>query len=265
MNSRQKIEKIIFGTDTPAGKLFDIVLLVAILLSILTVILESTKPLQQNYGKILITAEWIFTILFTIEYIVRIWVVRKPFSYIFSFLGIIDLLSILPSYLSLIFIGSQYLTVVRAIRLLRVFRVFKLNHFMNQGQHIVSALKSSLSKIGVFLFALINIIVILGTVMYVVEGETNGFDSIPRSIYWAIVTVTTVGYGDISPQTPLGQLISSLIMIVGYSIIAVPTGIVSAEFVKQNQSDIKRCKYCQKEIKDEEAKFCSGCGKPLIP
>lgn len=257
---RKKLHKIIFGTDTKLGRLFDIVLLWAILFSILIVIFESLKPLRSEYFTFFNYAEWGFTILFTIEYFTRIWVSPKPFKYIFSFLGLVDLLSIIPTYISLIFTSTHFLIVIRAIRLLRVFRIFKINYFTNQGELIVLAIKASFRKIGVFLFAILNIVVIIGAVMYVVEGEASGFDSIPRSIYWAIVTITTVGYGDISPQTPLGQFISSIIMIVGYSIIAVPTGIVSAEIAKYNyKKDDLRCKYCQSKL-DVKDKFCSNCG-----
>ncbi len=260
---RKKLYKIIFGTDTHAGRLFDIVLLWAILFSIAIVILESLKTLRTEYTTLFIYSEWFFTILFTIEYFTRIWVSPKPFKYIFSALGIIDFLSIIPTYLSLALTGTHVLIVIRAIRLLRVFRIFKLNYLMNQGELIVLAIKASFRKIGVFLFAILNIVIIIGAFMYVIEGEANGFDSIPRSIYWAIVTITTVGYGDISPQTSLGQFISSIIMIVGYAIIAVPTGIVSAEITKQNfVNSALKCKKCSKKLKPED-KFCSNCGNPI--
>ena len=261
MNSfRKKLHKIIFGTDTKLGRLFDIILLWAILFSITIVIFESLKSLQVEYTAFFNYAEWGFTILFTIEYFTRIWISPKPHKYIFSSLGIVDLLSIIPTYLSLALTGTHFLIVIRAIRLLRVFRIFKLNYFMGQGEMILVALKASFRKIGVFLFAILNMVVIIGAIMYVVEGEANGFDSIPRSIYWAVVTITTVGYGDISPQTPLGQFISSIIMIVGYSIIAVPTGIVSAEIAKQNyKKDDLKCNNCNTKI-DIKDKFCSNCG-----
>lgn len=261
---RKKLYKIIFGTDTKLGRLFDIFLLWAILLSITVVIFESLKSLSDQYSVFFTYSEWFFTVLFTIEYFTRIWVSPKPFKYIFSTLGIVDLLSIIPTYISLILTGTHFLIVIRAIRLLRVFRIFKLNYFMGQGELILTALKTSFRKISVFLFAILNIVIIIGAVMYVVEGEASGFDSIPRSIYWAVVTITTVGYGDISPQTPLGQFISSIIMIVGYSIIAVPTGIVSAEIAKQNYKKEKpKCKICESEI-DSKDKFCSNCGNKLI-
>jgi voltage-gated potassium channel len=195
-----------------------------------------------------------------VEYIIRIWVSPKPFKYIFSFLGLVDLLSIIPTYLSLIFAGTHYLIVIRAIRLLRVFRILKLNYFLNQGELIALALKASLRKISVFMFAILNVVIIIGAAMYVIEGEANGFDSIPRSIYWAIVTITTVGYGDISPQTSLGQFMSSIIMLIGYAIIAVPTGIVSSEITKQRYSEkLPKCKQCNQELSSEYT-YCPKCG-----
>lgn len=261
---RKRLYKIIFGTDTRLGRLFDIVLLWAILLSISIVILESLKSLRTEYSAFFFYSEWFFTILFTIEYFTRIWVSPKPSKYIFSTLGIVDLLSIIPTYISLALTGTHVLVVIRAIRLLRVFRIFKLNYFMGQGELIAFALKSSFRKIGVFLFAILNIVIIIGAIMYVIEGEASGFDSIPRSIYWTIVTITTVGYGDISPQTPLGQFISSIIMIIGYAIIAVPTGIVSSEITKQRM-DIKqqKCSNCNTTVDDKNANYCSKCGEKL--
>jgi len=261
---KAKLYQIIFGTDTKPGRLFDIMLLWAILISITVVILESLHPLRAQYPLFFIYTEWFFTILFTIEYFTRIWISPKPYRYIFSYLGIVDLLSIIPTYLSLIFIGTHVLIVIRAIRLLRVFRIFKLNYFLGQGELIVLAIRSSMRKIGVFLFAILNIVIIIGALMYVVEGEANGFDSIPRSIYWAIVTITTVGYGDISPQTSLGQFISSIIMIVGYSLIAIPTGIVSAEITKQQyKKKTPACMNCGTEVSEND-NFCSVCGNKLL-
>jgi len=261
---KKKLYNIIFGTDTKLGRLFDIVLLWAILLSIFIVIFESLKSLSTEYTEFFIYSEWFFTILFTVEYFTRIWVSPKPFKYIFSALGIVDLLSIIPTYLSLALTGTHFLVVIRAIRLLRVFRIFKLNYFMGHGESIILALKASFRKIGVFLFAILNIVVIIGAIMYVVEGEASGFDSIPRSIYWAIVTITTVGYGDISPHTALGQFISSIIMIVGYAIIAVPTGIVSAEITKQSlRSEKVKCNKCGNVLRDLNDKFCSNCGNKI--
>jgi len=258
---KKDLYHIIFDTDTKSAKLFDVFLLWAILLSVLTVIVESIKPARANYGDFLLYAEWFFTILFTIEYIIRIWVSREKVKYVFSTLGIIDFLSIIPTYFSLLFVGTHYLMAIRILRLLRVFRIFKLNYYLSQGEIIVLALKASIKKISIFLFAILNIVVVIGALMYVVEGEASGFDSIPRSIYWAIVTITTVGYGDISPQTPFGQFISSIIMIVGYSIIAVPTGIFSAEFVRQsNPKEEKKCANCNKVIHSDKDNYCSNCG-----
>lgn len=260
---RKKLYRIIFDTDTWLGRLFDIILLWAILLSITIVIFESLKSLRVEYGGFFIYSEWFFTILFTIEYFTRILVSPKPLKYIFSALGIVDFLSIIPTYISLVLTGTHFLIVIRAIRLLRVFRILKLNYLMGQGELIVLALKASYRKIGVFLFAILNIVVIIGAIMYVVEGEANGFDSIPRSIYWAIVTITTVGYGDISPQTALGQFISSIIMIIGYSIIAVPTGIFSAEIARQQiKQKVPKCKKCNSKINLSD-NYCSNCGNEI--
>lgn len=262
--TKEKLHQIIFGTDTRDGKLFDILLLWAILLSIAVVILESLKPLREQYQVLFFYLEWFFTLLFTVEYFTRIWISRKPFHYIYSTLGIVDLLAILPTYLSIFFTGTHFLIAIRGIRLLRIFRILKLNRIMGHGELILLALRRSSGRIGVFLFAILNIVVIIGAIMYVVEGENNGFDSIPRSIYWAIVTITTVGYGDISPQTPLGQFISSIIMIVGYAIIAVPTGILSAEMVKQSyEKEFPECPECGQKYKIGEDHFCSNCGYKL--
>ena len=262
--TRETLYHIIFGTDTRKGRLFDILLLWAILLSIGVVILESLKPLRQEYQEIFYYSEWFFTILFTVEYFTRIWISRKPFHYILSPLGIIDLLAILPTYVSIFFTGTHFLIAIRGIRLLRIFRILKLNRIMGHGELILLALRRSSGRIGVFLFAILNIVIIIGAIMYVIEGENNGFDSIPRSIYWAIVTITTVGYGDISPQTPLGQFISSIIMIVGYAIIAVPTGILSAEMVKQSyEKELPECPECGNKYNAGKDRYCSNCGHKL--
>ena len=226
---RAKLYEIIFEADTTAGKWFDIVLLWAILLSVLVVFLESIAKLRVSYGNIFYYLEWFFTILFTVEYALRIFSTRRPLGYIFSFYGVIDVLAILPTYLSLVIVGSQYFLVIRILRLLRVFRILKLTHMMRQAAILKRALIASRGKIAVFLFAVLSLIVIIGAVMYVIEGPENGFTSIPFSMYWAIVTMTTVGYGDVSPQTTLGQIFASFVMIIGYAIIAVPTGIVSVE------------------------------------
>jgi len=264
-NFKKKIKVIIYGTDTPAGKLFDIVLILTILLSILTVLVESIPEYSSKYFSVFSTVEWIFTILFTAEYLLRIYCIRFASSYIFSFYGIIDLLSIIPSYLSLIFPGASVLRVIRVIRVLRVFRVLKLVQYVGETELLASALLASKRKIFIFLFYVLNIVVILGSVMYLIEGEKAGFDSIPRSIYWAIVTLTTVGYGDISPVTSSGQAVAALVMIIGYSIIAVPTGIVSSELnnLSKNREGYRDCMVCEyKKIKVGSI-YCSNCGAHL--
>ena len=261
---REQIKIIIFGTDTRAGKLFDVVLIITIILSIIAVLLDSVTEYNQKYGNIISTAEWIFTIMFTVEYLLRIYSIRKPVSYIFSFFGIIDLLAVIPTYLSLFFPGTEVLTVIRVLRVLRVFRVLKLAQYMGEANLLVKAMIASRRKIFVFLFALMNIVVILGSIMYLIEGQSAGFTSIPRSIYWAIVTLTTVGYGDISPVTNFGQAIAAIIMIMGYSIIAVPTGIVTSEINYVLKKTKKRnCIVCNKDGYDENDKFCRSCGSKL--
>jgi len=262
---RNKIYEVIFEADTPPGKLFDVLLILAILLSVTVVFLESIEVLKNDYGRIFYALEWGFTILFTVEYLLRIISVNKPLRYIFSFYGVIDFLSIAPTYLSLIIVGSQYLLAIRILRLLRVFRVFKLTHLLTQSNILVGALKASRAKIAVFLFAVLTSVVVIGAIIYVVEGPENGFTSIPVSMYWAIVTLTTVGYGDISPQTPLGQLIASIVMIMGYAIIAVPTGIVSVEIASAARKQITTqvCPHCLAEGHDKDASHCKYCGSKL--
>lgn len=250
---RTRLHIIIYGTDTKAGKLFDLVLLIVILASIVLVMLESVKEIDEKYHDFLNIAEWVVTILFTIEYIARIITVKKPWKYITSFYGIVDLLSTIPKYISLLIAGTHALVALRALRLLRVFRILKLARFLGASNSIVTALRASRVKISVFLFAVVIVSIILGTIMYIVEGDESGFTSIPRGIYWCIVTLTTVGYGDISPVTPLGQFIASIVMIMGYGIIAVPTGIVTAEIAVQGRSR-KRDKTARKQIS------CLGCG-----
>jgi voltage-gated potassium channel len=263
-NLRNRLYEIIFEADTPAGKWFDIILLWAILLSVLVVFLESISAIRISYGVIFYYLEWFFTILFTVEYSLRIFSTRRPSRYIFSFYGVIDLLAILPTYLSLMITGSQYFLVIRILRLLRVFRILKLTHMMRQATILRRALIASRGKIAVFLFAVLSLIVIIGAVMYVIEGPENGFTSIPFSMYWAIVTMTTVGYGDISPQTAVGQIFASVVMIMGYAIIAVPTGIVSVEIAdvtKRTSSQV--CLECLKEGHDSDAKYCKYCGSSI--
>ncbi len=268
-NNKTKLNlyEIIFEADTKAGRLFDIVLLGVILASIVLVMLESIHSVNDYYGDYLKVGEWIVTIIFTIEYFFRIYVLRRPFSYIFSFYGIVDLLSVLPTYLSIFLTGGSGLLVIRALRLLRVFRILKLSRYTKEAGFILRALKESRHKLSVFLAAILTVVTILGTLMYMVEGEENGFTSIPQCIYWAIVTLTTVGYGDIAPHTNLGKFIASFVMILGYSIIAVPTGIVAVAFNKTADEGISTqvCPDCLCQTHDPEAKFCKKCGTELNP
>ena len=262
---KEKLYEIIFEADTPAGKWFDIVLLWAILLSVLVVFLESIAGIRTAYGKTFYYLEWFFTILFTAEYTLRIISTNRPWKYILSFYGVIDLLAILPTYLSLVITGSQYFIVIRILRLLRVFRILKLTHMLRQATILKRALIASRGKIAVFLFAILTLVVIIGAVMYVIEGPENGFTSIPFSMYWAIVTMTTVGYGDVSPQTPIGQIFASFVMIMGYAIIAVPTGIVSVEIadISKKSSTTRVCPNCLREGHDHDAEFCKYCGTSI--
>jgi voltage-gated potassium channel len=270
---RAKLHEIIYEADTPIGKAFDVILLLLILLSVIIVMLESVGPIDAKYHSALYILEWIITIFFTIEYIARIITVNKPSKYIFSFFGIIDFLSTIPLYLSLIFAGSSYLLTVRALRLLRVFRILKVTRYIGASNHLAKALMQSRAKIFVFLFFVVIISVIAGTLLYIIEGEQSGFTSIPRSVYWAIVTLTTVGYGDISPATPLGQFVASIIMIMGYGIIAVPTGIVSAEYASTMGQKVREddyvhvntqaCINCGAAKHGDDAGFCHKCGSSL--
>lgn len=263
---QKKVHRIIFGTETPTGKIFDIALLILILLSVVTVMLETVSSIQVRYAKLFYALEWGFTIVFTIEYLLRLYTVKRPMQYAGSFFGVVDLLSILPTYISLFFVGTHYLSVIRALRLLRVFRIFKLGHFMKEGTIIIEAMKASRPKIMVFLFFVTVMVTIFGSVMYLIEGGQNpDFTSIPRSVYWAIVTLTTVGYGDITPQTEFGQFISALVMILGYSVIAVPTGIVTNELINSDARSIHHvsCYGCASEGHDYDAKFCKYCGERL--
>ena len=262
---KERVHEIIFEADTPMGKLFDVVLLVAIVASVITVMLESIDHLNRDYATLFLYLEWFFTIIFTIEYVLRLYIVHTKLKYATSFYGVIDLLSILPAYLSLFFTGTQYLLVIRAMRLLRIFRIFKLGQFMKEADVIARSLKASKLKILVFLLFILIIVTIVGAMMYLIEGETNpSFTSIPRSVYWAIVTLTTVGYGDIAPTTTLGQFLSSIVMILGYAVIAVPTGIVSAEFAKDYKKiNTTSCQNCASEGHDEDAVYCKYCGEHL--
>jgi voltage-gated potassium channel len=265
---KAKIHEIIFEADTPAGKAFDIWLLIAIILSVLTVVLESVSSIRSEFGHILYVLEWIFTILFTIEYFLRIYSTQKSWAYIKSFYGIVDLLAILPTYLSLFLAGAQFLSIVRALRLLRIFRVLKLAQFLYEYNFLMLALRQSSKKILVFFGTVLVLVSIAGTMLYVVEqNQDGGFDNIPLSIYWAIVTVTTVGFGDIVPLTPLGKFLASCLMIIGYSIIAIPTGIVGSEMMavdrKKRNVTTKSCEVCSAEGHLIEADYCYKCGSKL--
>jgi len=262
---RNRIHVIIEGTDTRLGKLFDIVLLIAILTSVAVVMLDSVLYMRLQYGTLFFYAEWFFTILFTIEYLLRLFSAPNRFRYAFSFFGIVDLLSVLPSYLSLLFVGMQYLLVIRILRILRVFRVLKLKAYMQQAGFLASALKTSQQKITVFFLSLVLLVTIFGSVVYVVEGPENGFTSIPLSIYWAVVTVTTTGYGDMSPKTPIVQAIASMVMITGYAIIAVPTGIFTAELARNMRPQLNpiTCPNCGKFGHAIGAEYCDRCGHAL--
>jgi len=259
------LETVIFEADTPLGELFDVTLLWTIVLSIALVMLESVPSIRADYGALLRQLEWLFTGLFTVEYVARLYSATKPLRYATSFFGVVDLLAIVPGYLSLLFVGSQYLLAIRALRLLRIFRILKLSRYLGEASVLTGALKASRYKIAVFLLTVMTLVVIMGSIMHLVEGPKNGFTSIPISVYWAIVTLTTVGYGDISPQTPLGRVISSALMIVGFGIIAVPTGIVTAELTRASQNTAKRCGTCGLEAHDTDAAFCKRCGTPLTP
>ena len=265
---RQKVNIIIYGTNTTYGRLFDLVLLGVILVSVIIVMLETVKGFDQKYHFELIILEWIITIFFTIEYILRILSIKKPIRYIFSFYGIIDLLATLPMYLSLFFAGASVLSILRAVRLLRLFKILKHPKFSHQSSHLREALVASKGKILIFMYFMLVSSLIIGSLMYVVEGQAGGFTSIPISIYWTIVTLTTVGYGDISPITPLGQTIASIVMIMGYGIIAVPTGIVSAEFASFNVKKsiperVNPCPNCGIDGHEFNAKYCYNCGEEL--
>lgn len=264
---REKLHEIIFEAETPEGKLFDVVLLVMIFLSILVLMMESVPLYYANYKYTFITLEWVFTVFFTVEFLLRLYCVYSPKRYISSFFGIVDLLSLLPSYLTYFVPGMQSLMIIRGLRLLRVFRIFKLESFIDQGNIIVRALSQSRNKIIIFSSTIMILVCIFGSIMYLIEHNVNSnFDSIPRSIYWSIVTITTVGYGDISPSTALGQFVASIIMLLGYVIIAIPTGIVtSAIIMDKNKEDINTitCHNCAKEGHDPKALYCDRCGHSL--
>lgn len=260
---RARLHEVIFEAETPAGRVFDLALLWCILLSVLAVIVDSVASIHLHYGKVLLVAEWLFTLLFTVEYVLRLLCVRRPAAYARSFFGVVDLLAILPTYLSLFFAGSQSLIVIRALRLLRVFRVLKLARFVGAQTVLDKALRRSASKIIVFVGVVLTLVVIIGSVMYLVEGPAHGFTSIPQSMYWAIVTMTTVGYGDIAPETVLGKILAATVMILGYGIIAVPTGIVASEMTRVVPVSTQHCRTCGKEGHDTDASHCKYCGESL--
>jgi voltage-gated potassium channel len=262
---RARAAEIIFGHETFAGKLFDVVLIVAILLSVLVVMLETVAGIQDEWGLVLRRAEWFFTLLFTFEYAVRLWCSPRPLRYARSFFGVVDLLSILPTYLSLLVGGAQALLTLRALRLLRIFRVLKLGTYTSEASHLGRALARSRQKITVFLAVVATLVLVLGSLMYLVEGPQNGFTSIPLSVYWAIVTLTTVGYGDVTPHTVLGQVLASVVMILGYGIIAVPTGIVTVEMGRspRGAGSARGCARCGESRHDDDARHCKRCGDRL--
>ena len=261
---KTKLYDIIFESDTPAGKGFDLLLIASILLSVVVVFLDSVEYYNEKFGVLLYILEWFFTILFTLEYILRIYCIGKPVLYIRSFFGIIDFLAIIPTYISIFIPASRYLSVIRILRVLRIFRILKLILYVGEANLLMKAIVESRRKIVVFLFLLMTLVTIFGSIMYLIEGEANGFTSIPRSIYWAIVTITTVGYGDISPKTELGQVLASFAMIIGYAMIAVPTGIISAEYTSiTHKMNSLVCPGCSSEDHEDDASFCKSCGTDL--
>lgn len=261
---RARLHEIIFESETPSGRAFDITLIWLIFLSVLTVILESVRSIRQDYSAAIFVAEWVFTVLFSIEYVLRLISVKRPLRYVFSFYGLIDLLAILPTYVSLLVPGTQYLLTIRILRLLRIFRILKLTEYITEARVITTALQASRRKISVFLVAVVAIVTVVGSLMYVIEGEENGFTDIPTSIYWAIVTLTTVGYGDLSPKTAFGKTMASAVMILGYAIIAVPTGIVTAELSRSvRPTSTQVCSECHADGHDADAKHCKYCGNRL--
>lgn len=265
-SARRRLHEIIFESDTRAGRAFDLFLLWAVLLSVATVVIESMASMRAEHGELLRAMEWTFTVLFSIEYLLRLIAVNRPARYALSFFGVVDLLAILPTYVSLLVPGAQALLVVRIVRLLRVFRILKLASFLAEADVLRRAMAASRQKITVFLGVVVSLVVIAGTVMYLVEHDNPGFSSIPRGIYWAVVTVTTVGFGDITPQSPLGQFLSSLLMITGYGILAVPTGIVSVELAaasREKQVSGQSCPGCGVEGHQMDARYCRRCGHTM--
>ena len=260
---RERMWRVIFLADTPRGRTFDVLLIFAVLASVGAVMLESVAPIREQWGATLWIAEWAFTILFTAEYLARLVCARNAGRYARSFFGVVDLLAILPTYLVIIFPGAHYFMVIRVLRILRAFRVLKLAAHVREANVLMRSLMASRRKITVFMFAVFTITVVLGSLMYLIEGEANGFDSIPRGVYWAVVTLTTVGYGDISPNTPFGQFVASLVMVMGYGMIAVPTGIVTAEMTVAARRDERRCDHCGELGHAAEAGYCRTCGEAL--
>jgi voltage-gated potassium channel len=263
---RLRLHEIIYESNTVAGKAFDVSLLILIVASIIVVMLDSIERWHNQYGTLFFNLEWLFTCFFTVEYILRLVSIRKPWRYIISFLGVIDLLAIIPGYLSIFYSGAHSLLVFRGLRLLRIFRIFKLTHFLSEMKFLGGAIKGSLTKISIFMLVVLTLVIILGSLMYLIEQGQNGFTSIPESIYWAIVTITTVGYGDISPVTPLGKFVASIIMLMGYGIIAVPTGIITTEMARASSKKEQKnevCPGCSKEGHDLNAKYCNNCGALL--
>lgn len=259
--TKDKLYEIIFEADTPAGKMFDLVLLVVIFISVVLVMLESVPSIRGQYQGLLRMLEWIITGIFTVEYVLRIIIIKKAVRYITSFYGVIDFLAVIPTYISLFLVGSHSLAVIRILRMLRIFRILKLSRYTQAGRSLARAIWASRAKINVFIFFVFVLVIVIGTVMYLIEGEEHGFTSIPSSIYWAVVTLTTVGYGDISPETPLGQFIASIVMIMGYAIIAVPTGIVTAEIIKpSSEGNTQVCPNCLHDKHDDDAVYCKKCG-----
>jgi voltage-gated potassium channel len=266
LSRRERLHIVIFQTDTPAGRRFDKALLVIILLSLLVTIIDSIESIHREYADWFAYAEWGFTLIFAVEYLLRLYCSPKPMKYAFSFYGLVDLLAIVPGVLAIYYSDAQYLLIVRIIRMLRIFRVLKLGNYLRQANYLLAALRGSKQKIIVFLVTVSTLVTVFGTLMYVIEGPQNGFSSIPKGIYWAIVTLTTVGFGDIVPKTPLGQMLSSLVMIIGYSIIAVPTGIFTAELANAMRGEQLKhdCPVCAKKFHEHGAAFCSSCGNALF-
>ena len=261
---RNRLHEIVFESETKAGRAFDLAVITLIVLSVFVVLLESVKSVRETSGELLFAAEWFFTVIFTIEYLLRILSVKKPLRYALSFYGLIDLLAILPTYISLFVPGTQYLLTIRILRLLRIFRILRLTEYLTEARVITTALRASRRKISVFLLAILALVTIVGTTIYVIEGEEHGFTDIPTSIYWAIVTLTTVGYGDLAPKTPLGKMLASLVMIAGYAIIAVPTGIVTVELSRAGRAvSTEFCPECHREGHDDDAVYCKYCAAKL--